>query len=244
MFGLAAMAAVVTLAGVVTTQVAPASAATCTPTGFIRDGIDLTAAKINPAGTVSGTVDATGCNIGIYYSASTGNVDNANVFGANYYGIVVNSDLANVSVNVSNSNVHNIGETPANGAQHGVAIYYHDEGPFSVGGVVSNNLVSAYQKGGIVATGGSISVLGNTVTGLGSVDFIAQNGIQIGFGASAEIHGNSVSGNDYTPKSYVSCGILYYGAAGVKASQNTMRDNEMNFCNFGEKGGGQYNPNP
>lgn len=44
------------------------AAPTCTVTGFVRDGINLTAAQINPA-TVSGDVDATGCNIGVYYSA-------------------------------------------------------------------------------------------------------------------------------------------------------------------------------
>jgi hypothetical protein len=48
-----------------------AQAASCTATGFIRDAIDLTAAMINPPGTVTGDVDATGCNIGIYYSAGT-----------------------------------------------------------------------------------------------------------------------------------------------------------------------------
>src|SRR5262245_42921183 len=97
--GLAALAAVVALAGVATVQVPATRAAVCTPTGFVRDSMNLTAALVNPVGTVTGTVDATGCNIGIYYSASTGNVNNADVFGANYFGIVVNSDLANVSVN-------------------------------------------------------------------------------------------------------------------------------------------------
>ena len=48
--------------------VAPRALAACTQTGFVRDGINLTAALINPTGTVSGDVDATGCNIGIYYS--------------------------------------------------------------------------------------------------------------------------------------------------------------------------------
>ena len=42
----------------------PASAA-CTPTGFIRDGMNLTA-KVIADGDISGqTIDATGCNIGV-----------------------------------------------------------------------------------------------------------------------------------------------------------------------------------
>ena len=39
----------------------------CTPTGLMRDGINLTAALVNPSGPVTGTVNATGCNIGVYY---------------------------------------------------------------------------------------------------------------------------------------------------------------------------------
>ena len=45
----------------------PASAQTCTETGFEKDGINMTAATINPAGTVTGVIDATGCHIGVYY---------------------------------------------------------------------------------------------------------------------------------------------------------------------------------
>jgi len=98
-----------------------------------------------------------------------------------------------------------------------------------------NNLVSAYQKGGIVATGGSISVLGNTVTGLGSVDFIAQNGIQIGFGATAMVKRNEVAGNSYTGTSDASGGVLVVGGPGyggdfclnVQVQQNTIRESDV-----------------
>ena len=52
----------------------PAVAVTmCMSTGFIRDGMNLTAAMIAD-GDVSGqTVDATGCNIGIYYGPNQRN---------------------------------------------------------------------------------------------------------------------------------------------------------------------------
>src|SRR5205814_5058320 len=61
------------------------AAPTCTPTGFIRDGMDLTAEVFNPATPVTGEVDATGCNIGVYFS-QPGSVSGANVHGANYFG--------------------------------------------------------------------------------------------------------------------------------------------------------------
>ena len=39
----------------------------CLPTGWVVNGVNLTAALISPTGTFSGVLDATGCNIGIYY---------------------------------------------------------------------------------------------------------------------------------------------------------------------------------
>ena len=66
--------------------------AACTATGYMRDSIDLTAALIDP-GTVDGqVVDATGCDIGVYYSpGQTGAVRNGtNIFGARYYGVLMN----------------------------------------------------------------------------------------------------------------------------------------------------------
>ncbi|MFI4986014.1 MAG: hypothetical protein ACHQF3_01095, partial [Alphaproteobacteria bacterium] len=62
----------------------PSGAAACTLTGFVRDYINLSAALINPKGTVTGDVDATGCNIGVFFSAgASGRVNGASVHGAN-----------------------------------------------------------------------------------------------------------------------------------------------------------------
>ncbi|GAC1665595.1 MAG: hypothetical protein NVS9B9_26700 [Ktedonobacteraceae bacterium] len=191
-------------------------AATCSPTGFIRDGINMTAALINPSGVVSGDIDATGCNIGVYYDNGTDSVNGATIHGANYFGIVVNGDVNNVSVDVQNSNIHDIGENPLNGTQHGVAVYYRDFGTGSTAGKIWNNTIYNYQKGGIVTngTGTTVDIKGNTVTGQGPVAYIAQNGIQIGYGASAQVIGNTVTGNSYTGSSTVSGGIIVVGGPG------------------------------
>lgn len=215
----------------------PASAATCTPTGFVRDGINLTAALINPPGTVSGDVNATGCNIGVYFDHGSGKVANANVHGANYFGIVVNGDANHVAVDVANSAVHDIGETPFNGTQHGVAIYYRAFGTGGAGGKIRNNTVSRYQKGGIVANGNTrADISDNTVTGLGRVDFIAQNGIQAGYGANASVMRNAVSGNAYTGTNFASSGGIlvvggpFYGGdytTGTQIVGNTLVNNDV-----------------
>lgn len=198
----------------VSVTAAASAAVVCTPTGFIRDAIDLTAAKIDPPGTVTGNVDATGCNIGIYYGpGSHGNVYKANVYGANYYGVVNNGGR----VNVTRSSVHDIGESPLNGAQHGLAIAFVQDSP-NTSGSIADNKVSAYQKGGIVVRGPSTkaSISDNSVTGAGPVDFIAQNGIQVSDGAKANVHENTVKGNSYTGDGLVSsAGILVFGGCGL-----------------------------
>jgi hypothetical protein len=220
--------------------VGQASAATCTETGFMRDGINLTAAQIG--GTVTGSLDATGCNIGVYIDgAHPGSVTEADIFGANYFGVLVNG----TSSAVSDSSVHDIGEAPLNGAQHGNAIVFLG----GASGTIGYNDVYSYQKNGITVSGESTSasVLHNVVIGEGPVDYIAQNGIQISFGATAKLVGNDVSLNNYTPSKVTACGLLIYKAGGVSAStkggisfvkaENNFHDNETDVCNFGKGGG-------
>jgi hypothetical protein len=213
----------------------PAVATMCTPTGFIRDGMNLTAAVIAD-GDISGqTIDASAmppmrpmpCNIGIYYGPGTsGTVESSVVFGANYFGIVVTGEdgvdsLGNVgttSVDVSNNNIHDIGENPPNGTQHGVGVYYFaSSDAASATGAISGNAISLYQKGGIVANGpnAAVSIGANTVKGRGPIPYIAQNGIQIGRGGAGMIMRNQVTGNSYTgPNGASSSGILIFGGCG------------------------------
>lgn len=215
-----------------------AHAATCTQTGFFKDGINMTAAQINPSGTVSGDVDATGCNIGVYYDNGSGSVNGANIHGSNYFGVLVNGDDNTVAANVQNSSIHDIGETPLNGSQHGVAIYYRGFGAGTASGEITNNTVSKYQKGGIVTNGAGTTadVRGNTVAGEGPVAYIAQNGIQVGYGALATVVGNTVTGNSYTgTNNAASGGIIVvggpcYGGAYTTNAQivkNTVTGNDV-----------------
>ncbi|GAC1393618.1 MAG: hypothetical protein NVSMB38_22470 [Ktedonobacteraceae bacterium] len=207
---------------------------TCTPTGFMRDGMDLTAAVIPTvvSPNVRGTVDATGCNIGVYYGPGIKGSVQAEVFGANYYGVVNNGS----NVSVSHSYVHNIGENPFNGTQHGVGVYFS----YDIGakGTISNNRISLYQKGGIVVTGSnsSATIANNTVTGLGPVNFIAQNGIEVGAGAKGTITKNTVTGNSYTGPNFASSGgILVFGGScygtpltvGTQIQHNSLQGNDV-----------------
>jgi len=205
------------------------AAAPCTQTGLMRDGLNLTAAEVNPSGTVSGTVDASGCNIGVYYSSGHTGTVNAEVKNANYFGVVADG----AAVNVTGSNVHDIGEVPLNGSQHGNAIYYTN----AASGTISGNTVGHYQKNGITAVNGSsVMISSNTVTGEGAVNTIAQNGIEVGSGATGTVQDNTVSDNAYTgPNGASSGGVLvfggpYFGApytTGVQVSHNILTNNDV-----------------
>lgn len=188
------------------------AAETCLPTGY--NG--LSAAVVNPTSTVSGAVDATGCDIGVYVNQGTGSVKKADVFGARQFGVLVNGDMNSVSVDITDSTIRQIGDVPFNGNQRGIAVYYRAFLTGSARGKITGNTISQYQKGGIVANGRGtdVSITGNTVTGLGPVSFIAQNGIQIGYGADASVMRNTVSENSYTGVSTVSGGIIVVGGPG------------------------------
>ena len=221
----------------------PATAAECTKVTTSKGS--LTAAQVG--GDVTGELDATGCQIGVYYSTSTpaGNVSEADISGATYYGVFVDGKDGDVSVNVTDSSISKIGESPPDGAQHGLAVYYYGyETTGAVSGTVSGSSISEYQKGGITVNGekASVDVMDSTVAGLGEVDFIAQNGIQFGYGATGVASGNTITGNYYTACSnrdaaktgctpWVSTGMLLYDVdpAQVKRSDNHYRDNQRNL---------------
>jgi hypothetical protein len=193
-------------------------AVACTPTGFQG----LTAAYVNPGDLFGGTYDGTGCDIVVYYSAGADNVvRNATVMGAKRFGILVNGDDGDAALDVLDSQVTQIGDQPTfTGNQYGVGIYYRAF--FATGsatGRVSGNTITRYQKGGIVVNGpgSNVQVQDNTVEGLGPVAFIAQNGIQFGFGGGGAAMKNKVSGNQYTGASTFSAGILVVGGPGWAA---------------------------
>ncbi len=217
------------------------AAVTCTPTGYVKDGHPLTAAYVDtslPAGT---DADGTGCDIVAYYSGAAGyTVDTSAVHGARYYGVLANG----ATVDVSGSHVSDIGDDPSfTGGQHGLGIAYVN----GASGTVAGSTVDSYQKGGIAADGDgtAVDVLDSTITGLGPVAFIAQNGVQFSRGATGSIVGNDISGNDYTGCSnrdaaktgcipYVVGGILLYeiDPSQVKTSRNHFRDNQRNLLMY------------
>src|SRR5262245_36800505 len=89
-----------------------------------RDGNVLTAKIIDPAAPVTAPVDATGYDIGVYFSPGHTGTVTADISGAKYYGVVADG----AKVNVTGSKVHHIGDQPVSpsnplfGMQRGRAI--------------------------------------------------------------------------------------------------------------------------
>ena len=226
---------------------------TCQPTGFIRDGINMTAAVIGGANTDVNASTAGGtpaCNIGVYVPpGSSAAIYQSQIHGANYFGVVANASHASVAGN----HVYDIGESPFNGSQHGVGVFFttlEQDGVTSTGAAASGNImlntIDSYQKNGVVVNGPGavISTTDNTVTGEGQITYIAQNGIQYSRGAAGTVKTNTISDNWYadSPDAVQACGLLYFNSDAVKASGNKFRGDEQNVCNFGARGGGNFTP--
>jgi hypothetical protein len=97
--------------------------------------------------------------------------------------------------------------------------------------VISGNIIDDYQKTGIVANGNVfVEIFDNYVSGFGPISFIAQNGIQLGYGATGSIHDNDVRDNYYSADGWISAGLLFFdvNAPDIKMFRNTMRDNQRN----------------
>lgn len=230
------------------------AAAACTPTGYST----LTAALVNPGDINGGIIDATGCDVAIYFGAGAeATVKNAVIANARQYGIFVNGDSGAAAVDILDNQISNIGDQPFTGNQYGVAIYYRSFfAAGSASGRVSGNRISHYQKGGIVVngTGSNVQVQNNELIGHGPVAFIAQNGIQFGYGSSGSAMKNAVSGHSYTGTSTVSGGIIVVGGpgygtcpdgnpcaytTGIQIVQNTIADNDVGIflTNLSASGG-------
>jgi hypothetical protein len=218
------------------------------PDGFTLDGDGHTITAVDPAGGhFLGAV--------IKNQGSTASVENLTVTGSGLANVCDPSSpdtrlrgilFDGAGGSITNNTVTGVRQG-LSGCQEGNAIEVRNA-PFDDMGAdvsitISGNTVSDYQKNGITANGSvAATITGNVVTGDGPIGYIAQNGIQVGFGATAVVRSNTVSGNDYTGPD-VACGILLYQADGVKASSNNACANERDNCNFG-KGGGSFNPNP
>lgn len=207
-------------------------AAPCTPTPFMQDGRPLTAQLVNPP-AVTGTVDATGCDIAVYFDdGADHSVTGATIENAFYYGVLTRGP--GTTANISNSEIKFIGDGTGGtflptGAQHGVGAAWRGGSD----GTLDTTYVHQYQKNGVLVAnpGTNVTVSNSHVQGLGPVNFIAQNGVQYSDHSAGEVRNNLIEDNEYTgPQNTFSTGLLLFDIdpPDIKRSLNLYRDDDRN----------------
>jgi hypothetical protein len=141
------------------------------------------------------------------------------------WGSVCNNNLYDVLVeggatlSLTDSVVEQAGAFPLNGCQGGVGVQVGYAPTGQVGHArLSYDTIGGYQKNGVTidGSGSTARIADVSVTGAGPTSQIAQNGIQISFGATGAITGSIITGNNYTGAGEASAdGILVYGGGGA-----------------------------
>ncbi|MDT5124109.1 MAG: hypothetical protein QOC96_3591 [Acidobacteriota bacterium] len=208
------------------------------PDGFTLDGAGHTITAVDPVSGhfVGGVVQNGGAsaNVTNLKITTSGLADVCDAGADRLRGILFDG----ASGSITNNQITNINQNQGallSGCQEGNAIEARNFGasPTTIRVVIDGNTISNYQKTGIVANGNTdATITDNTVTGAGPNLYIAQNGIQVGFGATGMVKGNSVSGNSYTGTDAVSGGVLIFGdgselCVGVQVLKNTLKGNDV-----------------
>jgi hypothetical protein len=146
----------------------------------------------------------------------------------------------NAGGTIDHCEIKDIRETPINGDQHGVGVYAYVDNATARSLNVSNNSITGFQKNAMALSGNNltVSVSGNSVTGAGAINFNAQNGIQVSYGATGSINGNTITGFSYTiPTVATSCGVLVYQASGIVITSNNIVHEAQVGIYYGDGGG-------
>ena len=106
----------------------------------------------------------------------------------------------NAGGSIKNVTLNNIGQTTGCQSGRAIVVWNADRRYARRSVTIEGNTVTSYNKNGIDVRGNvDATIIGNTVTGKGPIDYIAQNGIVVlGADTVAQVWGNTVSGNVYT----------------------------------------------
>ena len=157
------------------------------------------AGNANHVATTFGAADFDG----IYFYNAGGSVDHVTVTGIR--------DPLNLDGSLS-------------GLQRGNGIVAADRDGVARTVEISNSTIQDFQKTGIVYSGDGLTanVHHNTVAGNGLQPIIAQNGIQISFGATGTVDHNDVGNLGFGPDSFSASGILVFDSDNVKVTHNDV----------------------
>jgi hypothetical protein len=122
------------------------------------------------------------------------------------------------------------------GCQHGVAVEVGVKTPAEVGhAILKSDKISGYEKNGptVKSAGSTLTISASTITGVGPSPYIAQNGVEVAFGAKGTITGSTVGGNECNvgscgARGEQASGVLFYqAAAGSKVSSSSIEANDL-----------------
>lgn len=146
------------------------------------------------------------------------------------YGVLV---FDGGSAEIENNLITKIRNNPLNGNQLGHGILVFGDGRRTTA-EIEGNTITDYQKGGVLVFGpdADAEVSDNVIRGVGPTGVIAQNGVEVSTGASAEIEDNSISANVYTGTETFAAGVLLTAADRVTVSDNRLFANTVGVAAF------------
>jgi parallel beta-helix repeat protein len=143
------------------------------------------------------------------------------------------------SANVLGNHITQIRDNPFSGCQNGVAVLVGRQFEATTGSArIIGNVIDNYQKNGptVDNAGSHAEIVSNRILGIGPTAVIAQNGVQVSRGATAEIRHNFVSGHIYTPQTFASIGVLLFASGAVTTQHNTLSSNDIGVATEGTAG--------
>jgi hypothetical protein len=177
-------------------------------------GIQIPQSVIEICSAGLGGTNTTGVGVAVNNITVEGNWPTTACYDS-LYGILVGGGAA---LALTNSTVEQIGAYPLNGCQGGVGVQVGFSPTDQIGrALLSGDTIETYQKNGITVDGpGSYGdIVQTVVTGDGPTPTIAQNGIQVSFGATGSVTHSTITGNNYTGTGEASAaGILVVGGGG------------------------------
>jgi hypothetical protein len=205
------------------------------PDGFTMDGRGrtITAVETTPGGWKGAVVQAEGTSANVKnLTIATDDLACACKAGADR---LAGIRFDGAGGKISGNSIWDIKKGGGCGCQEGIGIEIRNapfDGTGTPGGRtkvdITNNFVPLYQKGGIAVLGNvDAKVHKNSTAGLMPIAYIAQNGIQMSYGAAGVVHSNLVDGNWYEGDGWASTGILVFETDGVRVQDNDVVENQI-----------------
>jgi hypothetical protein len=194
------------------------------PAGFAANTSSLTSGA-PLAGQIVVMSPATDVEISNLTVDGTGNNLNAGCSDTRLVGIIFQNATGTINYVVARNQAQNAANFGCAGSA-GLGIFVQSAGPSTPADVtIRNSSLYGFQKNGITAneTGTTVRLRQNSIVGGGPIG-IAQNAIQLGFGATGVVENNNVADTVYNgdPSAGTASGILIYDSGDVSIRGNSV----------------------